>query len=102
MDQQQPSPFPELDKIKAKAQETTDRVDRLKLIKEWVDKAKVMAAEGQGQIKQLELQRAQEYGCPTDEEAEEEIKELQEGITILDQEIETGVQTLMEAMEWAT
>lgn len=98
--QQQATPFPELETIEQQARQTTDRVEKLRLMQSWVSKAKVIQAEGQGQIKQLELQRTQEYGCPTDEQAQEMIKELEGDVAELERELESGVSVLMEEMGW--
>ena len=98
--QQQPNPFPELEKIEQQARRTTDRVERLRLMQQWTSEAKVIQAEGQGRIKQLELQRAQEYGCPTDELAQEMIQELEGDVAELERELESGVEILMGEMGW--
>lgn len=100
LSKQQPSPFPELEKIKLAAQRATDRVEKLRLMKEWTEKAKVIQAEGQGQIKQLESQRSREYGCPDDKQAEAMIRELEGDVAGLEQELESGVSVLMEEMNW--
>ena len=99
--QQQPNPFPELEKIKQAAQRTTDRVEKLRLMKDWTEKARVLQAEGQGQIKQLESQRSREYGCPDDQQAEAMIRELEGNVAELEQELESGVSVLMEEMGWS-
>lgn len=98
--QPQPNPFPELEKIVQQARRATDRVEKLRLMQTWVSRAKVIQAEGQGRIKQLELQRTQEYGCPTDEQAQEMIRELEGDVAELEKELESGVQILMEEMGW--
>lgn len=98
---QQPNPFPELEKIKLAAQRATDRMEKLRLMKDWTEKAKVIQAEGQGQIKQLESQRSREYGCPDDQQAEDMIRELEGNVAGLEQELESGVSVLMGEMGWA-
>lgn len=97
---QSANPFPELEKIKLAAQKATDRVEKLRLMKEWVGSAKVIQAEGQGQIKQLESQRSREYGCPDDQQAEAMIRELEGDVAGLERELESGVSVLMEEMGW--
>jgi hypothetical protein len=100
LSKQQPSPFPELEKIKLAAQRTTDRVEKLRLMKDWMDKAMVLHAEGQGRIKQMEEQRTREYGAPDDQQAQEMIRELEGDVAGLEQELESGVSVLMEEMGW--
>jgi hypothetical protein len=97
---QSTNPFPELEKIKQAAQRATDRVEKLRLMKEWMDKAMVLHAEGQGRIKQMESQRSREYGCPDDQQAEAMIRELEGDVAGLEQELESGVSVLMEEMGW--
>lgn len=98
--QQQPYPFPELEAIRQKAKRSTDKIERLRLMQEWVDKAGKLAAQDEGRIKQLEEQRTREYGCATDELAMEMVEELRGDVAGLEAELETGVQTLMEEMGW--
>jgi len=98
--QTQANPFPELEALKAKAQQTQDKVERLQLMKQWVDKAGRLAAQDEGRIKQLEDQRAREYGCPTDELALEMIQELEGDVAELDKEINDGTKVLMKEMGW--
>lgn len=98
--QPQPNPFPELEAIRQKAERSTDKVEKLRLMQEWVDKAGKLAAQDEGRIKQIKEQRVREYGCPTDELAAEMVEELRGDVAGLDQELETGVQTLMEEMGW--
>ena len=97
---QQPNPFPELDKLAQAAQKSTDRVEKLRLMGQWVEKAKHIQAEGQGRIKQLEEQRIREYGCPDDQQAQELILELEGSVADLEQELKDGTAVLMEAMHW--
>jgi len=42
LSKQQPNPFPELEKIKLAAQRATDRVEKLRMMKDWTEKAKVL------------------------------------------------------------
>lgn len=100
MNNQQPNPFPELEALKQKAQRATDPVERLQLMKQWIDKAKIIQATGEGQVKQIENQRAQEFGCPTNELAADIIRELEEDVARLAGERDQGVVTLMEEMRW--
>ena len=100
LNQQQPSPFPELDRLAQAAQNTTDRVEKLHLMAQWIEKAKTIQAEGTGRIKQLELQRTQEYDCPDDQQAQELIQELESSVADLERELEDGTAVLMETMGW--
>lgn len=99
--QQEPTPFPELDRLAQAAQKATDRVEKLRLMAQWIEKAKVIQATGQGKIQQLETQRVQEYGCPDDQQAQEMIKELETSVAALEKELEDGTAVLMEEMGWA-
>lgn len=96
---QQPA-FPELEQIKTRAAKTTNLVEKLSLMKEYLDKAKLIYAQGEGQTKQIEQQRATELGCSTDEEAEEYIQELEGDVTRLEQELNVGVSTIEEELGW--
>jgi len=94
------NPFPELEQLRQRAIGSQDRVEKLRLAQEWIDKAKHITAQGEGQIKQLELQRTQEYGVPDDAQAQEMILELRQDVARLDQELTEGTQGLMEEMGW--
>lgn len=100
--QQQPSPFPELDQLANAARASTDRVEKLRLMSQWVEKAKTIQAEGQGRVKQMEEQRSREYGCPDDQASREMLQELKASVADLDAELEDGTAVLMEAMGWNT
>ena len=69
-------------------------------LKAHIDKSKVEAAKISGQIEQLEKQRAEEFGCATDEEASTYIKELEADVERLEAEISEGVKTIQEELNW--
>jgi hypothetical protein len=78
----------------------TDQTNKLLQIKAHVDKCKTEAARLGGQIEQLQKQRAEEFGCATDEEADIYIKELEADVSRLEVEIEEGIQTIREELNW--
>ena len=78
----------------------TDQSQELLKLKQHIDNAKTESARIEGQITQLEKQRASEFGCATDEEAEAYIKELEVSATSLEKEIEAGVATVREELGW--
>lgn len=99
--QVQPTQFPELEKLAQAAKKSTSRAEKLRLMAQWIEQAKTIQAEGQGRIKQLELQRTQEYGCSDNQQAQEMIEELEGSVADLEHELEDGTAVLMEAMGWA-
>ncbi len=99
-DQEFAQAFPELARIRAKARASADLTEKLTLMKEYTNKAKIQMAQGQGQLQQLEQQRATEFGCPTDAEAEMYIKELEQDITRLETDLKSGVELVTEELGW--
>jgi hypothetical protein len=73
---------------------------KLLQMKEHIEKSKTEAARIEGQIQGLENQRAQEFGCPTDAEAEEYIRELESDVATLEQELQAGVQEVKKELGW--
>ena len=98
--QLQPSPYPELEVLRQRARQSTDKVERVRLKQEWVNLAGKLAAQDEGRIKQLETQRVQEYGCPTDDLALAMVRELEGDVATLEVELNEGVETLMGEMGW--
>lgn len=77
-----------------------DQTQELLKIKQHIDKAKTESARIEGQIAQLEKQRAEEFGCATDAEADAYIKELEADVQQLEAEIAEGVKTIKEELGW--
>ena len=77
-----------------------DQTSELLRIKAHIDKAKTETARIEGQISQLEKQRAEEFGCSTDEEATSYIQELESDVARLEKEIEEGVATVKGELNW--
>ena len=73
---------------------------KLLQMKEHIEKSKTEANRIEGQIQQLENQRATEFGCPTDAEAEEYIRELEADVETLEQELQAGVQEVERELGW--
>jgi len=73
---------------------------KLLRMKEHIEKSKTEAARVEGQVQQLENQRAQEFGCPTDQEADEYIRELEADVMALEKELQTGVQDVEKELGW--
>jgi hypothetical protein len=78
----------------------SDQTQELLKLKNHIAKAKSQADQITGQIKQLEKQRAEEFGCATDGDAEAYIKELTTDVTWLEMEIEEGVKIAQEELRW--
>ena len=97
---QQPNPFPELEALRKRAEATGDKVERLRLMQQWVEKAGQITEEDTGRKKQLEEQRVREYGCATDGEALETLEELKADVEALQAEVDAGSDTLMGEMGW--
>lgn len=79
---------------------TDDLAQRLLNLKERIEQARSQADRLEGQIGQLEHQRATELGCSSDEEAEEYRRELEEEIARLNQELAEGLKTIEEELGW--
>jgi predicted nucleic acid-binding Zn-ribbon protein len=77
-----------------------DQTQELLKIKNHIAESKSKADQITGQISQLEKQRAEEFGCSTDEEANTYIQELEKGVAALGQEIDEGVQTVKTELGW--
>lgn len=73
---------------------------KLLQMKEHIEKSKAEANRIEGQIQQLENQRATEFGCPTDAEAEEYILELEADVESMEQELQAGVQEIERELNW--
>ena len=74
---------------------------KLLQMKDHIEKSKTEAARIEGQITQLENQRATEFGCPTDAEAEEYIRELETDVETLEQELQDGIRQVETELGWA-
>ena len=77
-----------------------DQTQELLKLKQHIEKAKTETARIEGQISQLEKQRAEEFGCSTDEEANTYIQELESDVARLEKEIEEGVATVKGELGW--
>jgi len=77
-----------------------DIAQELLNLKNKIESMKTEASRVEGQIEQLQKQRAEEFGCSSDEEAEEYIDELSEKIDELKSEIEFGIKTIKEELGW--
>jgi predicted nucleic acid-binding Zn-ribbon protein len=77
-----------------------DQSQELLKLKQHIDKSKTESARIEGQITQLEKQRAEEFGCATDEEATSYIQELESDVARLEKEIEEGVATVKGELNW--
>ena len=69
-------------------------------LKEHIDNSKTEAARIEGQIAQLEQQRASEFAVTTDAQAETYIKELEADVARLEADLEAGVQSVKEQLNW--
>lgn len=69
-------------------------------MKKKIEDAKSEAARLEGQIAQLEHQRATDLGCATDAEAEEYIKELEQDIARMEGELSDGIAAIKEELGW--
>jgi len=74
---------------------------KLLQMKEYIEKSKIEATRIEGQIQQLESQRATEFGCPTDAEAEEYIRELETDVANLEQELQIGIKEVEMGLRWS-
>ena len=83
----------------SKMSNTATAQELLKL-KEKIDQAKTSAARLEGQISQLVKQRTEEFGCTSDEEAEEYIRELTEDVERLEREVMEGLASVKEELGW--
>lgn len=93
-----------VDKIKEtwrKKKMKQNTADNLLKLKQHIDQSKSDSARIEGQILQLENQRAQEFGCPTDVEAEEYIRELEGDVETLERELNEGVKVIQEELGWS-
>jgi predicted nucleic acid-binding Zn-ribbon protein len=77
-----------------------DTAQQLAKLKAHIDQSRQDAARIEGQIKQLESQRATEFGCPTDAEAEEYILELEGDVQALEKELAAGVEEIQRELGW--
>ena len=74
--------------------------DDLLKLKEHIAKSKTEAARLEGQISQLESQRASEFGCADDDQAEAYIGELDADVAALEKAISEGVAVVKEELGW--
>ncbi len=74
--------------------------DDLLKLKTHIETSKTEAARIEGQITQLESQRASEFGCESDEMADAYILELEGDVSRLEKEIQSGVETVKEELGW--
>ena len=79
---------------------TKDTTAELVRLKQHIDKAKTEVARLEGQIQQLEKQRASEFGVSTDDEAEAYVKELEADVQRLEAEISEGLATIKDELNW--
>lgn len=79
---------------------TTNIGQKLLQMKEHIEKSKTEAARVEGQIQGLSNQRATEFGCPTDAEAEEYIRELETDVETMEQELQSGIQEVERELGW--
>ena len=77
-----------------------DLAQELLRMKNHIETSKTEAARTEGQITQIEKQRAEEFGCATDEEADAYILELEEDVARLENEIQTGVGVVKGELGW--
>lgn len=77
-----------------------DIAQELLRLKNHIEKAKTEKARVEGQIQQLETQRANDFGCSTDEEAEAYIAELQAQCAQLETDIQAGLESVKEGLGW--
>lgn len=77
-----------------------DITQQLMNMKQKIEQAKSEAARLEGQIAQLESQRATELGCSTDQEAEEYIMELEQDIIRMESELAEGINSIKEELGW--
>lgn len=69
-------------------------------LKKKIDEANTEAARLEGQISQLEKQRAEEFGCATDADADAYIEELSADIARLEAELDEGLRTIKDELGW--
>ena len=74
--------------------------DDLLKLKTHIEKSRTEAARLEGQISQLEKQRAEEFGCADDDQAEAYIRELEASVSELEAEIQSGVAVVKEELNW--
>lgn len=74
--------------------------DDLLKLKNHIETSKTDAARLEGQIAQIESQRASEFGCSDDAIADAYIKELEEDVARLEKEIEAGIQVVKGELGW--
>lgn len=79
---------------------TQDIAQRLLNMKQAIEKAKADQARIEGQIAQVERQRAEQLGCSSDEELEEYIAQLEQEIPQLERELAEGVAAAEEELGW--
>lgn len=79
---------------------TQDIAQRLLKMKQALQDSMSEADRIEGQIAQLEYQRATQLGCSSNEEAEEYIRELAQEIAQLEQELAEGVAQAEEGLGW--
>ena len=74
--------------------------DDLLKLKTHIEKSRTEAARLEGQISQLEKQRAEEFGCSDDDQAEAYIRELDADVAALEKAISEGVAVVKEELGW--
>jgi hypothetical protein len=77
-----------------------DQTQELIKLKNHISESKSKADQIKGQITQLESQRSSEFGCSSDEEATAYIQELEADVARLSTEIDEGIRTVKEELNW--
>jgi hypothetical protein len=69
-------------------------------LKAHIDSGKAEANRIEGQITQLEQQRATDFACSDDQQAEDYIRELETDVAALEREITEGVAAVKGELGW--
>ena len=77
-----------------------DLAQELLAMRQRIDQAKAESQRLEGQVAQLERQRLEEFGCSTDEEADEYVRDLETHVAQLESDIQEGIQAMREELGW--